>query len=197
MKISSGVSQSHKGDESFEIVQYIQAILSRLPVQTLLLQCSVCAHGGHQECYQRYYMEWPMVEVDIPSEPLNESHGCLTASPLLSGNEQDDNNTLVVDNGPGTTKTVGSLQTSKFSGHPYATGCGHFCWAATGMPVGNDNWHACWLGHLRIPYWRALMTLRDLFRVGISVINLLQHNRMYKTTDYTVRPTRVHAFMPS
>jgi len=84
-------------------------------------------------------MERPMVEVDIPSEPSNESRGCSAASPLLSGNEQDDDNALIIDNGPGATKITGLSQTSKFSGHPCATGCGHFCWAATGMPVGNDN----------------------------------------------------------
>jgi hypothetical protein len=79
-----------------------------------------------------------MIEVDIPSEPSNESRGRSTAGPLLSGNEQDDNNTLVVDDGPSTIK-AGLSQASKFSGHPCATGCGHFCWAATGMPGGNDN----------------------------------------------------------
>jgi WD repeat-containing protein 24 len=81
-----------------------------------------------------------MVEVDIPSAPLSdENHGGSAVNPLPSGNEQDDDNTLAVDNRPGVTNTAGLLQTSKFSGHPCATGCGHYCWAATGMPVGNGN----------------------------------------------------------
>ncbi|KIM74206.1 hypothetical protein PILCRDRAFT_711720 [Piloderma croceum F 1598] len=135
-------STSHKGRYSYcrSCQQSIQCSICHLPVRTLLLQCSVCAHGGHQECYRRYYMERPMVEVDIPSESSsNENRGGSAVSPLLSGNEQDDDNTLVVDNGPGATKTAGLSQTSKFSGHPCATGCGHFCWAATGMPSGNVN----------------------------------------------------------
>jgi hypothetical protein len=81
-----------------------------------------------------------MVEVEIPPAPLSNEHRSGSAvSPLLSGNEQDDDNTLAVDNGPGATKTAGLSQTSKFSGHPCATGCGHFCWAATGIPGGNEN----------------------------------------------------------
>jgi hypothetical protein len=80
-----------------------------------------------------------MVEVTIPSEPSHETRSHLAANPLLPGNEHDDDNIIVADNGPDAIRTVALSQTNKFSGHPCATGCGHFCWAATGIPGGKDG----------------------------------------------------------
>ncbi|KAF9266459.1 hypothetical protein L218DRAFT_69517 [Marasmius fiardii PR-910] len=37
--------------------------ICRLPVHGILFQCSVCAHGGHQVCYQRYFAQRAMVPV--------------------------------------------------------------------------------------------------------------------------------------
>src|SRR5882762_10779122 len=97
---------------------------SHLPVRTLLFQCSVCAHGGHQECYRRYYMERPMVEVTMTSAPSEEIRGRPGASPLLPGNELEDDNTVAADSVLDASGTVALSQAQKFSGHPCATGCG-------------------------------------------------------------------------
>ncbi|KAJ7905612.1 hypothetical protein B0H14DRAFT_3079020 [Mycena olivaceomarginata] len=90
----------------------------RLPVRSLLFQCSICHHGGHQECYRRYYMEHPMVPIPSTSVfSVSESRG------RRRGRTADD------------------VTTPKFpsnihrhinaSGHPCVSGCGHWCWAAT------------------------------------------------------------------
>jgi len=56
----------------------------------------------------------PMVEVDIPSEPVVKRNPCGSAVSLYcQESEQDDDNTLAVDNGPRRTKTL-VIATSKF-----------------------------------------------------------------------------------
>ncbi|KAJ8489981.1 hypothetical protein ONZ51_g2575 [Trametes cubensis] len=42
--------------------------ICHLPVRALMLQCPVCLHGGHQDCYQKYY-ERPAEEVALPQNP--------------------------------------------------------------------------------------------------------------------------------
>ena len=49
---------------------------------------------------------------------------------------------------------------------------------------------------LRVLYRQDTMTSRDLFRVGISVMNPLQHNGVTRT-EYTIRPTRVLSCLAS
>ncbi|KIY43394.1 hypothetical protein FISHEDRAFT_52780 [Fistulina hepatica ATCC 64428] len=39
---------------------FVRCIVCHLPVCALLVQCSVCNHGGHQACYRQYYMNRPM-----------------------------------------------------------------------------------------------------------------------------------------
>jgi hypothetical protein len=105
---------------------------SRLPVRTMLFQCPICRHGGHQECYVRYYMARPMV--DLPSSTLATAiargrNPSSTGSATDVGGSDDDNVTVadsVVD---------GDIQDhtyrmNRISGHPCAAGCGHICWAA-------------------------------------------------------------------
>ncbi|KAI6119652.1 hypothetical protein EDD17DRAFT_1605846 [Pisolithus thermaeus] len=90
-------------------VPVVRCAICHLPVHTLLFQCAVCTHGGHQECYRRYYMERPMDP--LPSSTV--SRGQLRV----------------------TTDVVGSAQVNGkgeryLAGHPCAAGCGHFCWVA-------------------------------------------------------------------
>jgi len=47
----------------------VKCSICHLPVRSLLFQCSVCNHGGHQACYRKYYMEHPMLE--LPSASLS------------------------------------------------------------------------------------------------------------------------------
>lgn len=88
---------------------------SHLPVRTLLFQCSVCSHGGHQDCYRRFYMERPMVELPVP---------LVTRGRQLQ-REQDGEN-----EGEEGRRVSESAGERRITGHPCAAGCGHFCWAA-------------------------------------------------------------------
>jgi len=106
--------------------------ICRLPVRVLLFQCSVCSHGGHQECYRRYYMRRPMTELPTLFLPASELRGrsmTRDVSPALG----DDRNSPVggfdhpVEHSP-----VQARQAAKLVGHPCAAGCGHYCWAASG-----------------------------------------------------------------
>ncbi|KDQ51501.1 hypothetical protein JAAARDRAFT_210996 [Jaapia argillacea MUCL 33604] len=108
--------------------------ICHLPVKTLLFQCSVCSHGGHQECYRRYYMERPMVE--LPQTALlqpSEKRGrtISRASPFMGGVGQDDAAPSAgVDLPPENSDSTGlSTPHNAILGHPCAAGCGHFCWA--------------------------------------------------------------------
>ncbi|KAH6910780.1 hypothetical protein BKA70DRAFT_1271501 [Coprinopsis sp. MPI-PUGE-AT-0042] len=47
--------------------------ICHLPVRSLLFQCSVCKHGGHQACYRQFYLTHPMV--DLPSVPFLPGFG--------------------------------------------------------------------------------------------------------------------------
>ncbi|KAJ7046897.1 hypothetical protein C8F04DRAFT_938106 [Mycena alexandri] len=101
----------------------VTCAICRLPVRTLLFQCSICHHGGHQACYRRYYMEHPMVPIPSALVLSSESRGrqrSRTADDetTLDGSSQDDY--------PGT-----PFQPQvKRLGHPCVSGCGHWCWAA-------------------------------------------------------------------
>ena len=112
-------------------------VFSRLPVRTLLFQCAVCNHGGHQSCYREYYMEQPMV--DLPSslpQPLTRHQ----QQQQLNNNNEDDSSSTTsssqsnpVDQSSFVTESPPQQyhkSPKKLAGHPCAAGCGHFCWAA-------------------------------------------------------------------
>ncbi|KAF8813412.1 hypothetical protein BYT27DRAFT_7158298 [Phlegmacium glaucopus] len=104
----------------------VMCSICHLPVRTLLFQCAVCNHGGHQSCYREYYMRQPMV--DLPSSFLPQ---------LIDVNEDDSSSSSTISSqstpvDPSITESP--LQQShistKLAGHLCAAGCGHFCWAA-------------------------------------------------------------------
>ncbi|KAJ7343384.1 hypothetical protein DFH08DRAFT_225357 [Mycena albidolilacea] len=105
----------------------VTCAICRLPVRSLLFQCSICHHGGHQECYRRYYMEHPMVPIPSTSVfSVSESRG------RRRGRAADDVTTPVEsphDDSP--EAPFQYPQTHKRLGHPCVSGCGHWCWAAT------------------------------------------------------------------
>ncbi|KAF9532667.1 hypothetical protein CPB83DRAFT_867467 [Crepidotus variabilis] len=118
----------------------VRCSVCRLPVRAMLFQCSICHHGGHQECYRQFYMNIPML--DIPASFLpsaNDLRGRQSARPPQSAS------TFFDDDATSTTSMQSSLlETStqsppqqnrvvKLKGHPCAAGCGHFCWAAGGF----------------------------------------------------------------
>lgn len=95
----------------------VKCSICHLPVRTLLFQCSVCTHGGHQDCYRRYYMGHPMV--DIPTSLSDRGRSLIR--------ERDDDG----EEGEEVTCSEGRGERT-LAGHPCAAGCGHYCWATVG-----------------------------------------------------------------
>ncbi|KAK0449993.1 hypothetical protein EV421DRAFT_1704652 [Armillaria borealis] len=119
--------------------------ICRLPVRGLLFQCSICSHGGHHVCYQRYYMQRPMVHLPksfIPAAVAAEDRRGRSAARSSTGTVVDDDSSSTISavstvdaQASETTNTLMGKM-SNFIGHPCAAGCGHFCWAANGS---NDS----------------------------------------------------------
>ncbi|KAI9508833.1 hypothetical protein F5148DRAFT_1192288 [Russula earlei] len=108
--------------------------ICHLPVKSLLFQCVVCSHGGHQACYRRFYAEMPLalLPASRSSSPASQPKlpprpGCSTSRG--KDGEGDDTTELVVPDDPFDTSTVAPAP-RQLMGHSCAAGCGHFCWVA-------------------------------------------------------------------
>ena len=136
------------------------SIRSRLPVRALLFQCSVCHHGGHQECYRQYYFQHTMVELPTSfpkrdgrgrpstrySQPTDDisniSSSSLSSMTTESTSQIDASSTVSTLSSAADplysaqSPTHNSLH--KLTGHPCAAGCGHYCWAANMLGDGVD-----------------------------------------------------------
>ncbi|KAF8982530.1 hypothetical protein BDQ17DRAFT_1394052 [Cyathus striatus] len=107
----------------------IDCAICHLPVRALLFQCSVCHHGGHQECYRQYYMQHAMI--DLPrSLPAHDSRGRTATRSRFDGLRSTGNTPFV----SGEQSPVGKGIYRRLVGHPCAAGCGHYCWAANDSP---------------------------------------------------------------
>ncbi|KAF8960014.1 hypothetical protein BDZ97DRAFT_1922438 [Flammula alnicola] len=130
----------------------VMCSICRLPVRTLLFQCSICNHGGHQACYRQYYLQQPMV--DLPTSFLpNDSRGRTSIRKPPASVEDDSSSTIsshssvadtsVSQNDASSTTSIPSgmpdtsaaqspvhASSRTLVGHPCAAGCGHYCWAA-------------------------------------------------------------------
>ncbi|KAJ7940535.1 hypothetical protein B0H13DRAFT_2396675 [Mycena leptocephala] len=96
----------------------VTCAICRLPVRTLLFQCSICHHGGHQG--------HPMIP--IPSTlvfSLSEGRG-------RRRDRAADDETAILESPQDDTPEIPfqTRQTQKRLGHPCVSGCGHWCWAA-------------------------------------------------------------------
>jgi hypothetical protein len=109
---------------------------SHLPVKSMLFQCAVCSHGGHQACYRRFYAEIPLALLSAPQAPSPGSP--LKLPPRLyrsastsrsKDRERDDATDIVAPDDLFDTSTV-TPAPRQLMGHPCAAGCGHFCWVA-------------------------------------------------------------------
>ena len=110
---------------------------SHLPVRKMMYQCATCSHGGHQECFRRYYMEQPMVEISaslsLPAREVGGRGRSLSRSSTGVYSEESATTTTTStatdpakpDIVPGST-----VQPRLLMGHRCAAGCGHFCWIA-------------------------------------------------------------------
>ncbi|KAG1785218.1 uncharacterized protein HD556DRAFT_1423791 [Suillus plorans] len=97
----------------------VKCSICHLPVRTLLFQCSVCTHGGHQECYRRYHMGRPMV--DIPTSLSTRGRSLIRERNGDGDGEEGEEVTCSESRGERT-----------LAGHLCAAGCGHYCWATVG-----------------------------------------------------------------
>ena len=109
---------------------------SRLPVKSMLFQCAVCSHGGHQACYRRFYAEIPLALLPPPQAPSPGSPFKFPTRLYRSAStsrskdrECDDATDIVVPDDLFETSTV-TPAPRQLMGHPCAAGCGHFCWVA-------------------------------------------------------------------
>ncbi|KAH8118718.1 WD40 repeat-like protein [Phellopilus nigrolimitatus] len=102
----------------------IECTICHLPVRTALFVCAVCSHGGHRNCYHRYYKKRPMVEL---ASSTSESRG--RRIPKMPSTLFGD----IDENPPNADEAASSgyIPTVRVMGHPCAAGCGHFCWAAS------------------------------------------------------------------
>ncbi len=120
---------------------------SHLPVRSLMFQCAVCLHGGHQDCYRDFYMRRPPDEMTPPPVPhsmrlgrtsdINPPRGRALSrtNSTITGDGESDDGASTQGDGEG---TPGSYSSAKgvfvasshvALGRLCAAGCGHHCWA--------------------------------------------------------------------
>jgi len=108
---------------------------SHLPVKSMLFQCAVCSHGGHQACYRRFYAEMPLVLLPppprspSPGSPLKLPHRPCRSTSRSKDKDHEEVTDIVVPDDPFDTATVAPAP-RQLMGHSCAAGCGHFCWVA-------------------------------------------------------------------
>ena len=110
------------------------ACQSHLPVKSMLFQCAVCSHGGHQACYRRFYAEMP--PVPLPPPPRSPSPGSPLKLPIRlcrstsrsKDRDYDDTTDVMAPDDLFDTSTVTPPAPRQLMGHSCAAGCGHFCW---------------------------------------------------------------------
>ena len=114
----------------------VEPACSHLPVKSMLFQCAVCSHGGHQACYRRFYAEIPLALLPAPhalspGSPLKLPPRLYrsTSTSRSKDRERDDATDLVAPDDSFDTSTV-TPTPRQLMGHPCAAGCGHFCWVA-------------------------------------------------------------------
>lgn len=126
--------------------------ICRLPVRALLFMCAVCMHGGHQACYQQYYLSRPPIQVaSAPapgSHPSSQSDSPSTDAPRLRRAASKTGDGEGSDDGASTRDGEEASLALRFpdgvegkptlSAHPCAAGCGHYCWA-TNEPMLHES----------------------------------------------------------
>ncbi|TFK81768.1 hypothetical protein K466DRAFT_501579 [Polyporus arcularius HHB13444] len=141
-----------KPSGSFSLCKGCRASITKcsichLPVRSLMFQCPVCLHGGHQDCYREYHTRRPPDEITPPPVPLSTRLGrTLDVNPprgralsrtnsSYTGDGESDDGVSAQGDGDGTTGSYNSAKgilvssTSIVLGRLCAAGCGHHCWA--------------------------------------------------------------------
>ncbi|PFH49423.1 hypothetical protein AMATHDRAFT_147687 [Amanita thiersii Skay4041] len=109
--------------------------ICRLPVRTLLFQCPVCKHGGHEACYRQFYAHQratrppQIVRLDTPDPEKNKRVAPPSVDfirPTVEGEQSPVNSMSSFNEG---LDAYGNPILTRPLGYPCATGCGHYCWA--------------------------------------------------------------------
>ncbi|EJF60586.1 hypothetical protein DICSQDRAFT_87772 [Dichomitus squalens LYAD-421 SS1] len=121
--------------------------ICHLPVRSLMIQCPVCMHGGHQDCYQEYYLRRPPDEITPPPLPPSMRMGrspetghsrgraLSRTNSTYTGDGESDDGASAQGDGNGTAgswesgKDVVVSSSNAVLGRTCAAGCGHYCWA--------------------------------------------------------------------
>lgn len=124
---------------------------SHLPVRAMLFKCTVCMHGGHQECYKMYYLRRPVVNLKsqqpatppqqanmAPSTPSLQARTIPRGRTLSKVDDASDDSVSASgkDGASEASEPVGgggvrSKDPMAILGRPCAAGCGHYCWATS------------------------------------------------------------------
>ncbi|KAI0003209.1 hypothetical protein BJV74DRAFT_812265 [Russula compacta] len=114
-----------------------QCSICHLPVKSMLFQCAVCSHGGHQACYRRFYAEMPLVHLPAPQSPSSAGSSLKFSAPRVCRSTSrskdrgcDDAIDIAVPDYAIDASAVVAPSPRQLMGHSCAAGCGHFCWVA-------------------------------------------------------------------
>ncbi|KAI0741856.1 hypothetical protein C8Q80DRAFT_1196599 [Daedaleopsis nitida] len=152
MQPAGPMIRSGKPSGSYAFCLSCQASITKcsichLPVRSLMFQCPVCLHGGHQDCYREFYMRRPPDEITPPPLPpslrlgrtidMNPPRGRALSrtNSTYTGDGESDDGASAQGDGDGTTGSYNSgrvmlVTTSNMAlGRLCAAGCGHYCWA--------------------------------------------------------------------
>ncbi|KAI0929589.1 hypothetical protein AcV7_005082 [Taiwanofungus camphoratus] len=129
--------------------------ICHMPVRALLFKCSICMHGGHQECYSKFYRK-TRVAVEIstpPSSPHRRPHASPNPGAVperARGRATSRSGSTIGGDSDGGSDDSAGLRygDSRFGednglfigpmhvlrGYPCAAGCGHYCWITNEIP---------------------------------------------------------------
>lgn len=95
-----------------------------------MFHCPVCMHGGHQKCYKEYYSARTVEPLPTPTPPRTPAR-TRASSMSVVGSEGDPTpaGADIRDALVSSTPQPPPLR-EQLSGHPCASGCGHYCWAS-------------------------------------------------------------------
>ncbi|PCH44052.1 hypothetical protein WOLCODRAFT_76205 [Wolfiporia cocos MD-104 SS10] len=126
--------------------------ICHLPVRALMFQCPGCMHGGHQECYLKFYLSRPLTELNVSDtrgrnhirsaveHVFTHSRGMPGIMSNLSADTESDTQSEDGGSMQGESTASGEEATDAelvatmrrmLYAHPCAAGCGHFCWAVS------------------------------------------------------------------
>lgn len=99
------------------------SISSLLPVRGMWMHCSICSHGGHYECYRKFYSSLSRFDFPLSSDPS------LTTRLNPTRHHSGYTGTLYDSQCIPPSELGEGSSNSRALGLPCAAGCGHRCFA--------------------------------------------------------------------